>query len=102
MTLELRQARRDRQLVSRRRLPGEDEDQEDVTMDSRSLEQVGLYYEGNFYSYIIVTLTVPMSFCQDVISLFHKLLHSGAEKECHLKAMSKVLRNPSAQLTFIK
>lgn len=43
-----------------------------------------------------------MSFCQDVISLFHKLLHSGAEKECHLKAMSKVLRNPLAQLTFIK
>ncbi|XP_003970426.3 transmembrane and coiled-coil domain-containing protein 6 [Takifugu rubripes] len=74
---ELRQARRDRQLVSRRLLPGEDEDQADVAMDTKTLEE-------------------------DVIKLFHKLLHSGSQKEVHLKSMSKVLQNPSAQLTFIK
>uniref|UniRef100_A0A674N8L1 Transmembrane and coiled-coil domains 6 n=1 Tax=Takifugu rubripes TaxID=31033 RepID=A0A674N8L1_TAKRU len=69
---ELRQARRDRQLVSRRLLP------------------------------VNEILTLSMSFCQDVIKLFHKLLHSGSQKEVHLKSMSKVLQNPSAQLTFIK
>lgn len=100
MILELRRARRDRQLVSRRLLPGEDEDQADVAMDTKTLEQVGLYYER------VLSLsscnTVSMSFGQDVISLSHKLLHSGSEKEVHLKAMSKVLQNPSAQLAFIK
>lgn len=45
LALELRQARRDRQLVSRRHLPGEDEDQADVAMETKSLEQVGLYNE---------------------------------------------------------
>lgn len=83
-------------------MPGEDEDQADVAMDTKSLEQVGLYNECYFYNYVNVILTIPMSFCQHVVSLFHKLLHSGTEKECHLKAMSRVLRNPSAQLTFIK
>ncbi|XP_022607353.1 transmembrane and coiled-coil domain-containing protein 6 isoform X2 [Seriola dumerili] len=39
---------------------------------------------------------------QDVISLFHKLQHSGPEREAHLKDLSKALRHPSAQLTFIK
>lgn len=102
MAPELRQARRDRQLVSRRRLAGEDEDQADVAMDTGSLEQVGLDHGCYFYNYINVTLTVLMSFCQEVVSLFHKLLHSGTEKEGHLKAMSKVLRSPSAQLAFIK
>lgn len=41
MILELRRARRDRQLVSRRLLPGEDEDLADVAMDTKTLEQVG-------------------------------------------------------------
>uniref|UniRef100_UPI0037E80539 transmembrane and coiled-coil domain-containing protein 6 n=1 Tax=Semicossyphus pulcher TaxID=241346 RepID=UPI0037E80539 len=73
----LRQARRDRQLVSKRLLLTEDEDQPEVTMDTDSGEQ-------------------------DVVSLFHKLQHSGPEMEVHLKALSKALRDPSAQLTFIK
>ncbi|XP_032384020.1 transmembrane and coiled-coil domain-containing protein 6 [Etheostoma spectabile] len=73
----LRQARRDRQLVSKRLLLNDDEDQPGVTMDTNSGEQ-------------------------DVVSLFHKLQHSGLEREAHLKALSKALRNPSAQLTFIK
>ncbi|KAM7389702.1 hypothetical protein PAMP_023665 [Pampus punctatissimus] len=63
----LRQARRDRQLVSKRLLLNEDEQQQ-----------------------------------QDVVSLFHKLQNSGTEKETHLKTLSKSLRDPSAQLTFIK
>nr|XP_046262559.1 transmembrane and coiled-coil domain-containing protein 6 [Scatophagus argus] len=73
----LRQARRDRQLVSKRLLLNEDEDQPDVTMDTDSGDQ-------------------------DVVSLYHKLLHSGQEREAHLKALSRALRDPSAQLTFIK
>ena len=39
---------------------------------------------------------------QDVVSLFHTLQHSGPEREAHLKALSKALRDPTAQLTFIK
>ncbi|GAA6235849.1 transmembrane and coiled-coil domain-containing protein 6 isoform X1 [Lates japonicus] len=73
----LRQARRDRQLVSKRLLLTEDEEQSEVTMDTTSGEQ-------------------------DVVSLFHKLQLSGPEREAHLKALSKALRDPSAQLTFIK
>ncbi|XP_047440505.1 transmembrane and coiled-coil domain-containing protein 6 isoform X2 [Mugil cephalus] len=72
----LRQARRDRQLVSKRLLLNEDEEQPDV-MDTSPGEQ-------------------------DVVGLLHKLQHSGPEKEAHLKALSKALRDPSAQLTFIK
>lgn len=41
-------------------------------------------------------------FHQDVVSLFHKIQLSGQDKEAHLKALSKALRDPSAQLTFIK
>lgn len=48
MPLELRQARRDRQLVSRRLLPGEDEDQADVAMDTKTLEEVGCDFECYF------------------------------------------------------
>ncbi|XP_068450320.1 transmembrane and coiled-coil domain-containing protein 6 [Clinocottus analis] len=72
----LRQARRDRHLVSKRLLLN-DEDQPEVTMDTNSGEQ-------------------------DVVSLVLKLQHSGPGREAHLKALSKVLRDPSAQLTFIK
>ncbi|XP_026213893.1 transmembrane and coiled-coil domain-containing protein 6 [Anabas testudineus] len=72
----LRQARRDRQLVSKRLLLNEDEDQTEI-MDIAS---------GG----------------QDVISLFHKIQHNGPERESQLKALSKALRDPSAQLTFIK
>ncbi|XP_041653370.1 transmembrane and coiled-coil domain-containing protein 6 [Cheilinus undulatus] len=74
---ELRQARRDKQLVSKRLLLDEDEDQSETTMDTASEEQ-------------------------DVVSLFHKLQHSVPERELHLKILSKALRDPSAQLTFIK
>ncbi|XP_023127465.1 transmembrane and coiled-coil domain-containing protein 6 [Amphiprion ocellaris] len=73
----LRQARRDRQLVSKRLLLNEDEEQQDITMDTTPGEQ-------------------------DVVSLVHKLQHSGPEKEANLKALSKALRDPSAQLTFVK
>ncbi|KAM4555816.1 transmembrane and coiled-coil domain-containing protein 6 [Odontesthes bonariensis] len=66
----LRQARRDRQLVSKRLLLDEDD-------DTASEEQ-------------------------DVVGLFRKLQHSGPEKEAHLRALSKALRDPSAQLTFLK
>ncbi|XP_060903916.1 transmembrane and coiled-coil domain-containing protein 6 [Labrus mixtus] len=74
---DLRQARRDRQLVSKRLLLNEDEDQSEIAVDADS---------G----------------AQHVVTLFHRLQHSGPEKEVHLKALSKALRDPSAQLTFIK
>ncbi|XP_060935259.1 transmembrane and coiled-coil domain-containing protein 6 isoform X1 [Limanda limanda] len=73
----LRQARRDRQLVSKRLLLNEDEEQPEVTMDTMSGEQ-------------------------DVVSLLHKLQPSGPERETHLRALSHALRGPSAQLSFIK
>ncbi|XP_059202367.1 transmembrane and coiled-coil domain-containing protein 6 [Centropristis striata] len=73
----LRQARRDRQLVSKRLLLIDDEDQPEVTMDTNSEET-------------------------DVVSLIHKLHHSGPERGVHLKVLSKTLRDPSAQLNFIK
>ncbi|KAK1904218.1 Transmembrane and coiled-coil domain containing protein 6 [Dissostichus eleginoides] len=73
----LRQARRDRQLVSKRLLLNDDEDQSEVTMDTNSGEQ-------------------------DVVAVLQKLHHSGPERDTHLKALSKALRDPSAQLTFIK
>uniref|UniRef100_A0A8C2ZZF5 Transmembrane and coiled-coil domains 6 n=1 Tax=Cyclopterus lumpus TaxID=8103 RepID=A0A8C2ZZF5_CYCLU len=67
----LRQARRDRQLVSKRLLLNDDEDLPQVTMDTNSGEQVR-----------------------------ETLMNYG--REAHLKTLSKVLRDPSAQLTFIK
>uniref|UniRef100_A0A3Q1FCS7 Transmembrane and coiled-coil domains 6 n=1 Tax=Acanthochromis polyacanthus TaxID=80966 RepID=A0A3Q1FCS7_9TELE len=73
----LRQARRDRQLVSKRLLLNEDEEQQDIIMDTTPGEQ-------------------------DVVSLVHKLQHSGPEKEANLKALSKALQDPSAQLAFVK
>ncbi|XP_061137827.1 transmembrane and coiled-coil domain-containing protein 6 isoform X5 [Syngnathus typhle] len=73
----LRQARRDRQLVSKRLLVNEDEDQQVHIMHTCSDKN-------------------------DVISLFHKLQHSGPEREAHLKTLSKSLRDLSAQLLFIK
>ncbi|XP_067374778.1 transmembrane and coiled-coil domain-containing protein 6 [Channa argus] len=73
----LRQARRDRQLVSKRLLLNEDEDQTEITMDTASGEQ-------------------------DIISTFNKIQHNGPEREAQLKALSKALRDPSAQLTFVK
>ncbi|XP_041845255.1 transmembrane and coiled-coil domain-containing protein 6 [Melanotaenia boesemani] len=74
----LRQARRDKQLVSKRLLLNEDEEQSEVTMDT--------------------TLGEP----QNVLGLIYTLKHCGSEKETHLRALSKALRDPSAQLTFIK
>ncbi|XP_074529811.1 transmembrane and coiled-coil domain-containing protein 6 isoform X1 [Halichoeres trimaculatus] len=73
----LRRARRDNQLVSKRLLLNEDEDHSDIPMESDFEEQ-------------------------DLVSLFHKLQQGGAEREVHLKALSKALHDPSAQLTFIK
>ncbi|XP_034037459.1 transmembrane and coiled-coil domain-containing protein 6 [Thalassophryne amazonica] len=73
----LRQARRDRQLVSKRLLLIDDEDQPEIARDSVSGEQ-------------------------DVVSLFHKVRHSAPGREVLLKALSKALRHPTAQLTFIK
>ncbi|XP_019730306.1 transmembrane and coiled-coil domain-containing protein 6 isoform X2 [Hippocampus comes] len=73
----LRQARRDRQLVSRRLLLNEDEGQQEAIMHTCSNEN-------------------------DVVSLFHNLQHSGPEREAHLKTLSKSLRDLSAQLIFIK
>lgn len=66
----LRQARRDKQLFSKRLLHSEDE--EHVTENL------------------------------DVVSLFQKLQKSGTEKEATLKSLSRALREPSAQTTFIK
>ncbi|KAK5610146.1 hypothetical protein CRENBAI_010701 [Crenichthys baileyi] len=71
----LRQARRDRQLVSKRLLLNEDEEQDQMEITPGE---------------------------QDVVSLFHTLQHSGTDKEAYLRTLSKALRNPSAQLTFIK
>ncbi|KAM3612724.1 uncharacterized protein V6R79_013297 [Siganus canaliculatus] len=73
----LRQARRDRQLVSKRLLLNEDEELSAANMDTESGEQ-------------------------DVVCLFHKLQHSGPERETHLRSLSKALRDPTAQLTFIR
>ncbi|XP_033830060.1 transmembrane and coiled-coil domain-containing protein 6 [Periophthalmus magnuspinnatus] len=66
----LRQARRDKQLFSKRLLLSEDEE--------HSTEQ------------------------HDVVSLFHHLQKCGPEKEASLKALSRALRDPSAQTKFIK
>ncbi|XP_051936850.1 transmembrane and coiled-coil domain-containing protein 6 isoform X2 [Hippocampus zosterae] len=73
----LRQARRDRQLVSRRLLLNEDEGQQEAIRHTCSDEN-------------------------DVVSLFHNLQHSSPEREAHLKTLSKSLRDLSAQLIFIK
>uniref|UniRef100_A0A8D2ZLL7 Transmembrane and coiled-coil domain-containing protein 6 n=1 Tax=Scophthalmus maximus TaxID=52904 RepID=A0A8D2ZLL7_SCOMX len=75
--ISLRQARRDRQLVSKRLLLTEDEEQREVTMDTASGQQ-------------------------DLVDLLCKVQHSGPERGTHLKALSKALRDPSEQLTFIK
>ncbi|KAM4587011.1 transmembrane and coiled-coil domain-containing protein 6 [Fundulus diaphanus] len=71
----LRQARRDSQLVSKRLLLNEDEEQDSMEITPGE---------------------------QDVVRLLQQLQHSGTEKEAHLGALSKALRSPSAQLTFIK
>ncbi|KAK0150649.1 Transmembrane and coiled-coil domain-containing protein 6 [Merluccius polli] len=75
----LRQARKDRQLVSKRLLLSDDEDDDDAAatpMDADSGDRV--------------------------VGLVHQLQHSSHEKEPQLKALSKALRNPSAQTIFIK
>lgn len=67
----LRQARRDRQLFSKRLLLCEDEEQH-ITKEL------------------------------DVVTLFQKLQKSSPEKEVTLKSLSRALREPPAQTTFIK
>lgn len=49
-----------------------------------------------------LAISICLSFPQDVVTLFHTLQHSGPEREAHLKALSKALHDPTAQLTFIK
>ncbi|XP_026186178.1 transmembrane and coiled-coil domain-containing protein 6 [Mastacembelus armatus] len=73
----LRQARKDRQLVSKRLLLNDDEEQPEVSMDTASGEP-------------------------DVVRLFQNFQHSGRDREVQLKALIKALRDPSAQLDFIK
>lgn len=70
----LRQARRDSQLVSKRILQNEDD--EETYVDSGNGEQV--------------------------LDILHKLQHVGEDKEAYLKALRKALYNPAAQLLFIK
>ncbi|XP_053735138.1 transmembrane and coiled-coil domain-containing protein 6-like isoform X3 [Synchiropus splendidus] len=72
----LRQARRDNQLVSRRLLLSDDEEH-DVNMDTNTAEL-------------------------DVVSLLHKLQHSSPEREIHMRLLTKALRDPSVQLSFVK
>ncbi|CAB1337020.1 unnamed protein product [Coregonus sp. 'balchen'] len=74
---ELRRARKDRQLVSKRLLLNDDEE-EDGTMDTLANDQV--------------------------VELF-KMVHHGRDlvkKEADLRALRKALRSPSAHLIFIK
>ncbi|XP_077588870.1 transmembrane and coiled-coil domain-containing protein 6 isoform X2 [Stigmatopora nigra] len=73
----LRQARRDKQLVSKRLLLNEDGGQQESNADTSPEDT-------------------------DVVSLVHKLQHGGPEKEAHLRTLSKLLHDPSAQLAFIK
>lgn len=72
----LRQARKDRQLVSKRLLLTEDDEVEDRTMDTESSDQV--------------------------VELFRKVQRGGEERGLHLSTLRKTLRNPSAHLLFIK
>ncbi|KAJ8015334.1 hypothetical protein DPEC_G00025040 [Dallia pectoralis] len=75
---QLRQARRDRQLVSKRLLVNDDEDEEGGTMDTLASDQVLEYLQ---------------------------MITNGRESldtESQLRALRKALRDPSAQLTFIK
>ncbi|XP_061755913.1 transmembrane and coiled-coil domain-containing protein 6 isoform X1 [Nerophis ophidion] len=73
----LRQARRDKQLVSKRLLLNDEEVQQEATMDTSSEEK-------------------------DIVALFNQLQHSGPEKEAVLKTLSLFLRDSLTQLTFIK
>ncbi|XP_077466334.1 transmembrane and coiled-coil domain-containing protein 6 [Stigmatopora argus] len=73
----LRQARRDKQLVSKRLLLNEDDGQQESNVD-----------------------TCPED--TDIVSLIHKLQHGGPEKEAHLRTLSTRLHDPLAQLVFIK
>ncbi|XP_057707179.1 transmembrane and coiled-coil domain-containing protein 6 [Corythoichthys intestinalis] len=73
----LRQARRDKQLVSKRLLLNEEDGQQDAHMDTCSDDK-------------------------DIVGLLHKLQLSGPEKEAYLKTLSKSLHDPLAQLVFIK
>ncbi|KAG7275744.1 hypothetical protein CRUP_009847 [Coryphaenoides rupestris] len=75
----LRRARRDRQLVSKRLLLAEDEDQD---QDQTPMD--------------------PGSGGDQVVHLVHNLQHGGQEKEVQLRALSKTLRDPSAQTIFTK
>ncbi|XP_067104226.1 transmembrane and coiled-coil domain-containing protein 6 [Osmerus mordax] len=72
---ELRQARKDRQLVSKRLLLNED-DEVDSAMDIQSSDQV--------------------------VELFLKVLNGGEERGDHLSTLRKALRNPSTHLLLIK
>ncbi|XP_051505241.1 transmembrane and coiled-coil domain-containing protein 6 isoform X2 [Myxocyprinus asiaticus] len=75
----LRQARRDRQLISKRLLQNED-DEEEVSMETSS---------------------APLSL-EQVREMIRGVQCGVEEKAAHLASLRKALRNPDTQLTFIK
>ncbi|XP_035266563.1 transmembrane and coiled-coil domain-containing protein 6 isoform X1 [Anguilla anguilla] len=78
---ELRQARRNKQLVSKRHLQeDEEEEEEDGAMDTA----------GSLLSK------------EQVVELFRCIQHSGEERVNHLRALKKALRTQETQLIFIK
>ncbi|XP_030622468.1 transmembrane and coiled-coil domain-containing protein 6 [Chanos chanos] len=74
----LRQARRDKQLVSKRLLLHEDEVEGQMDISS-----------------------VPVSHDQ-VLEMVRKVQSGGVEKVAHLRVLRRALRNPEVQLTFVK
>ncbi|XP_061091280.1 transmembrane and coiled-coil domain-containing protein 6 [Conger conger] len=77
----LRQARRDKQLVSKRLMQEDDEeDDDDGAMDTAA----------------------DVLSKEQVTELFRRVQHSGEERVNHLRALRKALRSPDTQLIFIK
>ncbi|XP_068596411.1 transmembrane and coiled-coil domain-containing protein 6 [Brachionichthys hirsutus] len=73
---ELRQAWRERKLVSKRLILNDEDEHLEEIMDRESTEK-------------------------DVVALFQNLLQRGPEREAYLKELAVALRNPSAHPTFI-
>uniref|UniRef100_A0A8C2CI54 Transmembrane and coiled-coil domains 6 n=1 Tax=Cyprinus carpio TaxID=7962 RepID=A0A8C2CI54_CYPCA len=76
----LRQARRDRQLISKRLLQDEEEEEEEDSMETGS---------------------IPLS-PEQVREMIRGVQSGGEEKAARLASLRKALRNPESQLTFIK
>ncbi|XP_066505934.1 transmembrane and coiled-coil domain-containing protein 6 [Hoplias malabaricus] len=75
----LRQARRDKQLVSKRHLVNEDEEEKEIMETSRA----------------------PVS-PEQLREMLHSVQHGGEEKAAHLSVLKKALRDPQTHLNFIK